>query len=151
HVIPEVDGCYQCLYAYRNSYGMESTSRKVALNMLHELLRDDPTFKKVEHLGKVKKVVWEDSQLEVRFPEAMKTFNEPELQPFVGGKKVSVKVDLIKGNKAYHLSIDKEQYRMEMHVQLGPSQGVAYACEPDFIIYPENKEAKKAGFKPIAI
>ena len=38
-----------------------------------------------------------------------------------------------------------------MHVQLGPSQGVAYACEPDFIIYPENKEAKKAGFKPIAI
>lgn len=151
HVVPEVDGCYQCLYAYRNSYGMESTSRKVALNMLHELLRDDPTFKKVEHLGKVKKVVWEDSQLEVRFPEALKTFNEPELQPFVGGKKVSVKVDLIKGRKAYHLSIDKEQYRMEMHVQLGSSQGVAYACEPDFIIYPENKEAKKAGFKPIAI
>jgi len=34
-------------------------------------------------------VVWEDSQLEVRFPEALKTFNEPELQPFVGGKKVS--------------------------------------------------------------
>lgn len=145
HTEPEVDGCYRCLYAYRNSYGMENTSRKTALNMLHEILEGDEELKPVEHLGKVKKVIWEDSLLEQKFPEALKALHR---KPLINGEDVKLKVDLLKGKKAYQLLIGQQSYRVEMHVQLGPSDGVAYHCEPDFIIYPVETTHE---MKPIAI
>ncbi len=145
HYVPEVDGCYSCLYAYRNSFGMESTSRMVALNMLNEILDGDVTLKPVEHLGKVKKVIWEDSLLEQKFPEALKALSGKQA---VDDQKVTVKMDLIKGKKAYHLTVGEQVYRMEMHVQLGSEDGVAYACEPDYVIYPVKTTHP---IKPIAI
>jgi DEAD/DEAH box helicase domain-containing protein len=145
HVVPEVDGCYSCLYAYRNSFGMESTSRMVALTMLNEILEGDETLKPIDHLGNVKKVIWEDSLLEQKFPEALKAVSGKSL---VDGKKVTVKMDLIKGKKAYHLTFGDQVYRMEMHVRLGDEEGIAYACEPDYVIYPVKVSQP---IKPIAI
>ena len=145
HAVPEVDGCYSCLYAYRNSFGMESTSRMVALTMLNEILGGDVTLKPIEHLGKVKKVIWEDSLLEQKFPEALKALSGKQT---VDGQKITVKMDLIKGKKAYHLTVGSQVYRMEMHVQLDSQDGVAYACEPDYVIYPVKTSQ---AMKPIAI
>lgn len=145
NAVPEVDGCYSCLYAYRNSYGMESTSRVVALNMLSELLDGDNTLEPVSHLGKVKKHIWEDSQLEVKFPEALKALNGKEPVNF---QKVSVKLDLLKGKKAYHLTIGEQLYRVELHVKLGKADGVSYPCEPDYVVYPVKTSSS---LKPIAI
>jgi DEAD/DEAH box helicase domain-containing protein len=145
HSVPEVDGCYKCLYAYRNSYGMENTSRKTALNMLHEILEGDEELKPVEHLGKVKKVIWEDSLLEQKFPEALKALHR---KPAINGEDVKLKLDLLKGKKAYQFSIGEQSYRIEMHVQVGPNDGVAYHCEPDFVIYPVKTTHN---MKPIAI
>lgn len=145
HAVPEVDGCYSCLYAYRNSFGMESTSRMVALTMLNEILEGDVTLKPIGHLGNVKKVIWEDSLLEQKFPEALKALSG---KPLVDDQKVTVKMDLIKGKKAYHLTVGEQVYRMEMHVRLGDDEGVAYACEPDYVIYPVKTTQT---MKPIAI
>lgn len=145
HAVPEVDGCYSCLYAYRNSFGMESTSRMVALTMLNEILDGDVSLKPIDHLGKVKKVVWEDSLLEQKFPQALKALSN---KPLVQGQKVFLKMDLIKGKKAYHLTVGNQVYRMEMHVRLGNEDGIAYACEPDYVIYPVKVSHS---IKPIAI
>lgn len=145
HAIPEVDGCYSCLYAYRNSFGMESTSRMVALTMLNEILEGDVTLQPIEHLGRVKKVVWEDSLLEQKFPEALKALSG---KADVNEQKVSVKMDLIRGKKAYHLTVGDQVYRMEMHVQLDGKDGVAYPCEPDYVIYPVKTSQP---IRPIAI
>ncbi|MGH8574971.1 MAG: DUF1998 domain-containing protein, partial [Gammaproteobacteria bacterium] len=35
---PDKDGCYECLYAYRLSHGMEATSRRTAVDLLSRIL-----------------------------------------------------------------------------------------------------------------
>jgi DEAD/DEAH box helicase domain-containing protein len=69
--ILDLDGCYNCLYAYRNSYGMENTSRMTALKLLADILDEHIPLEPVAHLGHIKKNVWADSELENRFPDAI--------------------------------------------------------------------------------
>jgi len=71
-----VDGCYNCLYAYKNSYGMEHTSRKTALAMLEQVLDGNIELERVTHLGKINKNIWADSELEARFQEAIQALRD---------------------------------------------------------------------------
>ena len=46
--IPDMDGCYSCLFAHRNSYDMENTSRRMAMEMLKDICKEGVTLKKKE-------------------------------------------------------------------------------------------------------
>ena len=129
--IPDLDGCYSCLYAYKNSYGMENTSRTTALSMLADILDEDVELEPVSHLGKINKNVWADSELESRFPDAIQALNQHQA---INGARIRVTKDIINGKVGFKLEIGDLIYPVEPHVRLGPKEGVAYPCEPDFII-----------------
>lgn len=139
-----MDGCYRCLLEYRNAYGMESTSKALALEMLkdivegeHEWIQDD------QGLSALSGNPWIDSELEARFPEALARFSGHES---VGKQKVRVSHDIIRGKHGYRLTIGDLAYEMEPQVDLGMAQGVQFASRPDFLLWPA-----RSGFKPVAI
>lgn len=127
----DLDGCYNCLYAYKNSYGMESTSRTVALSMLADILDDDIELEAVENLGKVNKNTWADSELESRFPEALLALSKHEA---IDGQRIRITKDIIKGKIGFKLEIGVLIYSVELHARLNKEHGVAHPCEPDFMI-----------------
>ena len=141
----EKDGCYQCLYAYRNSYGMEQTSRIVALQMLASILDDNIELEKVTHLGKVSKNPWVDSELEARFPDALQALSNHEL---LGGVRVRTSKDVIGGKVGFKLEVGERIYNVEIHARLNDKDGVLYPCEADYLIRPEKEEE---GLLPVAV
>jgi DEAD/DEAH box helicase domain-containing protein len=127
---PELDGCYSCLYAYRNSYGMEQKSRTTALLMLSYILDENIELEKIENLGNIKTNDLFDSKLEERFIEAVESLNN---NPVLGTRIRKTK-DIINGNIGFTLEIGKQVYTVEVHARLNEKDGVAYPCEPDFLI-----------------
>ncbi|MDK1119520.1 MAG: DUF1998 domain-containing protein, partial [Anaerolineae bacterium] len=133
--VPELDGCYNCLYAYRNSYGMEHTSRNTALSMLADILEGDCELERITHLGKIDKNVWTDSELEARFQETIQSLS---LHASLDGRRIRTTKDIINGKVGFKLEIGELMYSVELHPRLNKKDGVAYACEPDFIISPDK-------------
>jgi DEAD/DEAH box helicase domain-containing protein len=137
---PEMDGCYNCLYAYKNSYGMENTSRTMALTMLNDILDENVELAPVEHLGTINKNVWADSELESRFPEALQALNQSAL---LDGARIRTTKDIVNGKVGFKLEIGELMYSVEPHARLGKEQGVAYPCEPDFLISLDRETEEK--------
>jgi DEAD/DEAH box helicase domain-containing protein len=128
---PALDGCYNCLFAYKNSYGMEHTSRKTALTLLGDILDETVELEKVPHLGTLKKSTWADSELEKRFPEAVQALDK---HPLLGSLRVRISKDVIKGKVGFKLEVGDLIYTVEPHALMKEKDGVAYPCEPDFLI-----------------
>lgn len=141
---PDKDGCYSCLYAYRNSYGMENTSRKVALTMLADILDESIVLEKVDGLSKVKRNPWIDSELEARFADALKQLNG---LPAISGARVRVNKDIVNGKSGYTLDVGDYSYKIEPQVGLAGTNGL-YPSKPDFVIYSTKHSLS---FKPIAV
>ncbi len=137
---PDMDGCYNCLYAYKNSYGMENTSRTTALSMLADILDENIELEAVDHLGKINKNVWADSELESRFPEALQALNK---NPLLGGTRIRITKDIVNGKVGFKLEIGDLIYSVEPHARLDKEQGVAYPCEPDFLISLDRETQEK--------
>ena len=139
-----MDGCYRCLLEYRNAYGMESTSKELALEMLKDIVEGDHQWVEGEEsLSAVACNPWMDSELEARFPEALARFSG---QGCVGSRKVRVYQDVVRGKHGYRLTIGDVGYEIEPQVDLGMPQGVQFASRPDFVLWPVA-----AGQKPVAI
>ncbi|WP_461534711.1 DEAD/DEAH box helicase [Spongorhabdus nitratireducens] len=142
---PEMDGCYNCLYAYKNSYGMERTSRKTAIELLNFVLSNNPVLKEVNNLGSIKKDPWADSELEACFPDAIQMLNN---HPSIEHARVRISKDIINGKVGFRLEVGDFNYSVEIHPQLNEKHGVAYPCEPDFMIYPDKSSS---GHLPVAV
>ena len=139
-----MDGCYRCLLEYRNAYGMESTSKELAMEMLRDIVTEPHQWVQVESgLSGLGGNPWIDSELEARFPEALARFSG---QGCVNEQKVRVSQDVIRGKHGYRLTIGDLAYEMEPQVDLGMAEGVQFASKPDFVLWPVNKE-----FSPVAI
>ena len=142
---PDLDGCYNCLYAYRNSYGMEHTSRNTALSMLSEILDDNVELEKVTHLGSISKNVWVDSELEARFPDAIQELNQHKA---LDGTRIRTTKDIINGKVGFKLEIGDLIYSVEIHPRFNEKDGVAYPCEPDFLI---TLDRENDAIPPVAV
>ncbi|PCM45933.1 DEAD/DEAH box helicase [Marinobacter sp. ANT_B65] len=139
-----MDGCYRCLLEYRNAYGMESTSKELALEMLKDIVDAGHQWVQDTHsLSALAANPWIDSELEARFPEALAAFSGHES---VGGEKVRVSQDVIRGKHGCRLTIGAMAYEMEPQVDFGASQGVQFASRPDFVLWPAS-----SGLRPVAI
>ncbi|HSH56343.1 MAG TPA: Zn-binding domain-containing protein, partial [Halomonas sp.] len=139
-----MDGCYRCLLEYRNAYGMESTSKALALEMLKDVVEGDHQWvQDDEGLSALAGNPWLDSELEARFPEALARFSGHEC---VEKQKVRVSQDVVRGKHGYRLIIGELAYEMEPQVDLGLAQGVQFASRPDFVLWPV-----RSGLKAVAI
>lgn len=137
---PQKDGCYHCLYAYRQSQYIGSISRATAIHQLKAILSGKEGIEKIDKLGNVPVNSLFDSELERLFIEAMAQMGDEN-------RKVTVTKSLVHNKEGYLLRINEATWEIEPQVVLDASQGVAVTCKPDFIIWP----VRTAGQKPVAV
>ena len=95
---PLKDGCYRCVYAYRRSHDMASTSRNTALAVLNSMLEQAEELRQVEGgLRSVKVNPVLDSELEARFIEALRRIE-------VDARPVRVQEEIVGGKPGYVLT-----------------------------------------------
>ena len=139
------DGCYACLYGYRNSRSMSAISRRTALSMLQEILKDADSLKPVKTISKKNMNALFDSQLEELFVEAIRRQNTVD-------RHVGLVKKLIDGNPGMLLTIgdgdNKIRWEVVPQVELGPSTGVNVKSKVDFIFYPVRQHQE---IKPVVV
>ena len=131
------DGCYHCLYAYRQSQQIGNISRTSAIRMLKSILSGKDN---VQHINKINDIPVNplfDSELEQRFMEAIRTK--------VGAANVS---DTIRNGKhSYYVKFENTAWEIEPQVLLDAGSGVSVTCKPDFVFWPVSD----LGHKPLAV
>ena len=136
------DGCYRCLYAYRQSRDLRFISRKTALALLTTIL--DPANKRsrVKTVAKIATNKLFDSGLEQQFIEALRQLHA---HPFAEsddvsakGRRAIVKDEFINGKPGYSVAVNGNVWSVEPQVSLGPADDVAVPCKPDFVLTPSN-------------
>ena len=138
---PLKDGCYRCVYAWRRSHEMASTSRDTAVAVLSGILEQAGNLRQVDGLRSVKVNPVLESELEARFIEALRRVD-------MDGEPVRVREDVVAGKPGHVLTMAGRTYYMEAQAELGTSDGVAIASRPDFVIRPAREAA---GQRPVAI
>jgi DEAD/DEAH box helicase domain-containing protein len=140
---PEKDGCYRCVYQYRLGRAMAQVSRDCAREILEELLGSLDQLEKVASIQDIQVNSHFDSVLEAQFIGALKRLGSEPNMP-----TVRIVKDIVNGKSGYQLTVDKEQYWIEVQVPLGPENGVAVSSKPDTVIWPKRSHSAR---RPIAI
>ncbi|MDO5103464.1 MAG: DEAD/DEAH box helicase [Lautropia sp.] len=140
------DGCYRCMYRYRNTHDRQNISKRVAQRLLQMILDNWSGLEQLawdaKHgaldtmLQDLDKRQLLDSKLERRFLEAL-------VQPFTvagqpGETVFRLQRALVKGAEAYLLHAGKRRWRLELQVSLGERQGVRISSRPDFVFWPDD-------------
>ncbi len=135
------DGCYRCLYAYRNSYNMVETSRDTAILLLAEILSHKDRLIKTDNISEISLNTYLESELEARFIGALKNVGSKALP-------VQLKKDLVNGKPGYFLKVGTRAYYIEPQVKLGELAGVSIESRADFVIRSARLDD---GMKPIVL
>jgi len=123
---PQKDGCYHCLYAYRQSQQIGSISRSTAIRLLKSILSGKGNVEKINRINDIPVNPLFDSELERRFMEAIRTK--------VGAANVN---DSIRNGKhSYYIKLGNFAWEIEPQVLLDAEQGVKVKCKPDFVFWP---------------
>jgi DEAD/DEAH box helicase domain-containing protein len=136
------DGCYQCLFAYRNSFDQDRTRRTEAITILKAILSRRSTLKPSEtSLSGIKLNALFDSVLEHRFIEALRRYRYQ-------GEPTIVRKEIIHAKAGYFIKIGQQAWNVEPQVTLGPEQGVAIPSRADFVFWPATQVGQ---LKPVVI
>lgn len=134
---PQKDGCYHCLYAYRQSRQIGNISRTAAIRMLKSILSGRDNVQKISKINDIPTNPLFDSELEQRFMEAVRTK--------VGAANIS---DTIRNGKhSYYVKLNALSWEIEPQVYLDESNGVSVPCKPDFVFWPVSAPEHK----PVAV
>ncbi|MEE2749304.1 MAG: DEAD/DEAH box helicase [Pseudomonadota bacterium] len=142
--VAEKDGCYRCLYAYRESRNLEQISRKEARELLKNILENRADLEQVERLNPDDLNALFESELERRFIATLGT-----LAP-----RLVLSERLVNGKKGYRVTAreaDSERlttWDIELQVELGTEQGVALNTRADAVIWPVTSSEE---IKPVVV
>jgi DEAD/DEAH box helicase domain-containing protein len=139
------DGCYRCIFMYRQRFDRERTSKRRAIEQLQTILKRWEELQPTERsLSEVVINTRAESELELHFIEKLR-----EGKGAPAGVAVTLRDDYIKGNKGYLLTFSHGSsvvsWKVEQQVPLGEAEGVSAFSRADFLLTPT------AGGKPIAI
>ena len=137
---PQKDGCYRCLYAYRQSQNIGNISRDAAIKMIKAILRGKDNLQKINRLSDIPVNSLFDSELEALFIEAFSRMGN-------SNRKVTIEKDIINGKEGYLLKINDKLWEIEPQVLMGKGDGVSEMCKPDFVIRP----LKNSNKLPVAV
>ncbi|MFT3801170.1 MAG: DEAD/DEAH box helicase [Burkholderiaceae bacterium] len=140
---PEKDGCYRCLYQYRQGRNMEQVSRDTARSILGELVASLGKLRQVRTISDIQINPNFDSVLEARFIDCLQRLGGTPPLPVV-----TLNQDVVNGKAGYVLNVGKQRYRIEPQRDIGPDDGVAVASKPDFVIWPWSSTSRR---RPVAI
>ncbi|MFS6818138.1 DUF1998 domain-containing protein [Synechococcus lacustris Tous-12m] len=139
------DGCYRCIFRYRERFNREKTSKLRAIEQLQTIIKRWPELKLSESsLSEININTRAESELELRFIEKLR-----EGKGLPDGTKASLRDDVIHGRKGFLLTLSAANHsiswKLEQQVPIGDSEGVGVFSRADFLLTPTG------GGKPIAI
>ncbi len=135
------DGCYKCLYAYRQSQHIGEISRRSALSMFKSILSGKGNLQKIKNLSLIDTNPLIGSELERQFLEALNRLGSVN-------RMVEVNKKLVNEKEGYSLKIGECTWDIEPQVDFGPAEGVAVKCRPDFVFWPVRTTGSQ---KPVAV
>ena len=135
------DGCYKCLYAYRQSQHIGEISRRTALSMFKSILVGKNNLKKIDSVKAIDTNPIIGSELERRLLEAFERLA-------TSSRVVEWNKKLVNEKEGYSLKIGECTWEIEPQVDLGPADGVAVRCRPDFVFWPVRTTGDQ---KPVAV
>lgn len=138
---PQKDGCYHCLYAYRQSQNIGQISRATAIKLLKQILSGKGNVEAIPKLGNVPVNSLFESELERRFVEALAQMGNDT-------RKLDISKVLVHAKEGYLLKIGDCSWEIEPQVLLDQQYGVPVQSRADFLLWPVRASD---GQKPIAI
>lgn len=139
----EKDGCYRCLYQYRQARVLPSISRREAEALLADLLKSIDRLERVSSISAIRIDPQMDSVLEAQFIESLSRLSRQDGLPHV-----QVTQDVYKGRTAWLLEVGDNRYWVRPQVDLDQDCGVVAAVRPDFLIEPVRSSPAR---RPIAL
>lgn len=138
---PQKDGCYHCLYAYRQSQNIGQISRVAAIRLLKDILSGKGNIEEIPKLGNIPINSLFESELERQFVEA---FNQIASKT----RSVTVTKELIHNKEGYLLKIGNCSWEIEPQVVLDNEYNVSVKSRADFVLWPVRPSS---GQRPIVI
>jgi DEAD/DEAH box helicase domain-containing protein len=134
---PLKDGCYRCLYAYRNARDMDDTSSTVASDLLRRLLAGEDSVEEIESLGDISITGLMDSVLEARFVEALRLIHGEDGQP------AKLKPALVNQKPGYRWKLGELEWSVEPQVEPNPSESGGVPVSIDFVMRPAKANSTR--------
>lgn len=138
---PQKDGCYKCLYAYRQSQHIGEISRDSAIALLKAILSGKENRTEIKKLSQVDTNHLFDSELEREFVGAFEKLSTAE-------RPIRIHKTLVNEKEGYSLQIGDALWTIEPQVDFDASMGIAVKSRPDFVIRPKRVTGNQ---KPVAV
>jgi len=138
---PQKDGCYHCLYAYRQSQNIGQISRVTAIRLLKLILSGKNNVEEIPKLGNVPVNSLFESELERRFVEALAQMGKDS-------RRINITKELVNNKEGYLLKVGECLWEIEPQVWLDNQYGVSVKSRADFVLWPFRSTG---GQKPIAV
>ncbi len=137
------DGCYRCLYAYRNSFDHDKTSRSKAQSLLNSIMKNWSQLKETSQgLSSIKLNSNFESELERKFIEVVRRYRS------ASGHVAILRKEIFNGRAGYYLKLGDQAWTIETQVSIGQADNVHEPSRADFLIKPAKNSTKS---RPIAI
>ena len=121
------DGCYRCVFAFQNQRELDVTSRESARKLLEQIVEARAKLTDADTLSDVVLDTKLESELEERFIRALTGRAK---------QKGSAKKVLKQGSERWEIEVNAKRWEIRPQETLGPTQGVAIQCKPDFLFLP---------------
>ncbi len=138
---PQKDGCYKCLYAYRQSQHIGEISRDRAIDLLKAILSGKDNRVEIKKLSQVDTNHLFDSELEREFVGAFEKLGTAE-------RPIRIHKTLVNEKEGYSLQVGDALWTIEPQVDFDSSMGIAVKSRPDFVIRPKRVTGNQ---KPVAV
>lgn len=156
----EKDGCYHCLYRFRDIGGRQNVSRRAAIRLLSDIVPLRGTVRPVAENESIysasayTKAL--ESELERKFNARLCAFidgladkgasrKDGFTQGFIPGMSFTVP-----GDRRFGGDDSPKAWEVVPQQEFGPGDGVLVMCKPDFVFYPSD-EKTKAKARPVAV
>jgi len=139
---PDLDGCYRCLFAYRNSRDQSETSSQTATDLYARILAHRDRLTAVEALSSVSVSGLMDSVLEARFVEALRRLGDD-----VSGS-VRVEKSIVRNKPGFRLTVGDAVWNIEQQRKLGLADGIDPPVSIDFVFHHAGDGERR---QPIAV
>ena len=129
------DGCYHCLYKYRNRWKQDKISRTTALNSFRRILKYCGNLKHCESLDGIRLSRLLESEFERRFISVLSAHVQQ-------ASKGLLRNHVVRGKDGYWFSLGDQVYEIELQASVGKDEHIHIASRADFVIWPSDKRLK---------
>lgn len=125
------DGCYKCLYAYKNNFDRPLISKNKAKYIIENILKEKDTIERIESISDISQDGLSESMLEELFLSKIKNV------------ATTFKKDMVRGRSGFIVEFDnKYKYDLLQQVSLESKDNVVIYSKADFVFYPKNPKLK---------